>query len=501
MTARARFLFTTFEGGGHVSPPLIVAGKLKARGHAVLILSDVVNAPMAAARGLDFTPWRLAPNRTRLGDPAGLNDWGTRWPPEILRRLCNSVITGPAQAYARDTAEIADQFAPDVIITNELLMGSMIAAEARGTPLALLTSNAWCYPTRQDVPPFGPGFNLARSAVDRSRDRWVSEATGRMYDSGLGDLNAARRACGLTPVARVLDQLDAVDRILLGFSQAFDFDRPASPEGFSYVGPLIAAPSWAEKGPSGRPASISSRPRVLVSFGTTFQNQKPAIQRCMRALATLPYDGIVTLGPAVTAEGLPSSANVTVFGSASHDQLVPGCAAVVCHGGHGTLLRPLIHGVPVLCLPMGRDHADNAARLRWHRAGLRLDIRARPVQIASAVRRLVEEPRWGEAARKLGHRMAAEADGGVKAARLLEVLASGPTGEPRSISVPAMSVREAWGWQPAASRSRAVDQTAPEFEKVRKQLLMAGTRSPRASSTTSGPISDGWGRVSGSSPG
>src|SRR5690606_24863339 len=58
---RMRFLFTTFEGGGHVPPALLVARRLRERGHDVLVLSDTANRDQAEAQGLTFRSWRRAP--------------------------------------------------------------------------------------------------------------------------------------------------------------------------------------------------------------------------------------------------------------------------------------------------------------------------------------------------------------------------------------------------------------------------------------------------------
>jgi hypothetical protein len=421
MSVPLRFLFTTFEGGGHVPAPMRVAARLQSLGHEVLLVSDEANRPAAGAKGLPFVSWRRAPNRTQLGESeTGLDDWKSRWPPEVVRRLCAAVITGPALAYARDTLEIAATFRPDVIVTNELLLGVMAAAEARGTPLAILTANVWCYPTRPDVPPFGPGFQKDDGPVGRWRDVNTRKLVKGWYDAGLEPLNAARAALELGPLDHVLDQLDIADEVLLGVSQAFDYGSDPPPP-FVHVGPLIETPEWAAPAPA---LPKGDRPRVLVSFGTTYQKQKPVIARCIRALSQLPVEGIVTLGPAVEPEGLPGPANVSVVQSASHDEIVPGCAAVVCHGGHGTLLRPLMHGVPVLCLPMGRDHPENAARLTQLGAGLRLDARSSPAAIGRAVARLVKETGFRHASAELGARMRAELSGDLQAARLLSAVAS-----------------------------------------------------------------------------
>ncbi len=41
------FLFTTWEGGGSVTPALTVVRKLVARGHRVRVMSDRCNRPEA----------------------------------------------------------------------------------------------------------------------------------------------------------------------------------------------------------------------------------------------------------------------------------------------------------------------------------------------------------------------------------------------------------------------------------------------------------------------
>src|SRR5205085_11723685 len=49
----------------------------------------------------------------------------------------------------------------------------------------------------------------------------------------------------------------------------------------------------------------------------------------------------------------------------SYARAMPRCDMVVCHGGHGTLVRALACGVPVVACPAGGDMAENASRLVW----------------------------------------------------------------------------------------------------------------------------------------
>jgi UDP:flavonoid glycosyltransferase YjiC (YdhE family) len=90
----------------------------------------------------------------------------------------------------------------------------------------------------------------------------------------------------------------------------------------------------------------------------------------------------------------------------------------------GTVTRALCCGVPLLCMPMGRDQLDVAARVVYAGAGLRLRAGARPPAIRRAVERVAGDPAFAAAARELGARMRADADADVATAEL-ESMAAG----------------------------------------------------------------------------
>jgi UDP:flavonoid glycosyltransferase YjiC (YdhE family) len=89
--------------------------------------------------------------------------------------------------------------------------------------------------------------------------------------------------------------------------------------------------------------------------------------------------------------------------------LFPQAAVVVTHAGMGTVTRALAAGVPLVCLPMGRDQLDVAARVVHANAGVRLRPSAKPAAIAAAVERVISEPGFRNAARRLGARLVADA--------------------------------------------------------------------------------------------
>jgi UDP:flavonoid glycosyltransferase YjiC (YdhE family) len=162
---------------------------------------------------------------------------------------------------------------------------------------------------------------------------------------------------------------------------------------------------------------------VLVAFSTTFQNQAATVQRVVDAAASLPIRAVVTLGPNLSdREVQAGSENVHICKSAPHGSVMRHAAAVVTHGGHGTLMRALSHRVPVLCLPMGRDQNDNAARLVFHGAGLSLSPDASSAEIHGALRRLLAHRGFTDSARRLGAAIAAEAASSTVVTELMQTV-------------------------------------------------------------------------------
>jgi UDP:flavonoid glycosyltransferase YjiC (YdhE family) len=279
----------------------------------------------------------------------------------VLQRLLDGVIAGPALAYAQDTLEAIDGLQPDVVVTQELLFGVMAAAEARRTPLALFTTNAWSFPDPLDQPPFGTGFPPAETEMDRARDAMVKTVTRQLFDAGRPALNAAREAIGLAPLENMLDQLQAADRVLLGVSRAWDFptEQPP-PEPFRYVGPVVEDPAWTAGWTSPWPED-DARPLVVVSFSTFFQGQTDQITRVIEALGPLPVRAVVTLGPALDPAAFSAPEHILVV--QARPATTPRSQQAPSAPDHPR--RPRHAGpkpsatVPTSCPPMGRDQADN----------------------------------------------------------------------------------------------------------------------------------------------
>jgi UDP:flavonoid glycosyltransferase YjiC (YdhE family) len=99
------------------------------------------------------------------------------------------------------------------------------------------------------------------------------------------------------------------------------------------------------------------------------------------------------------------------------------CAAVITHAGHGTLVRALTSGCPVVAVPHAGDMAENAARAEWAGAAVRLPWRLlSATSLRLAVRRALTEPALANRAAEIA-RWAAAHDGSTRAAELVEAFA------------------------------------------------------------------------------
>ncbi|HEU4560520.1 MAG TPA: glycosyltransferase, partial [Longimicrobium sp.] len=396
------YLFVTFEGGGNVPPVLGLARRLAMRGHRVRVLTEpCLQGPVEEA-GAHFAPFtRHFTRDDRTVDLIG--DSAARTPIGALGRTFEHVVFGPARIVAEETRREIDRERPDVVVADALMPGALIPAEAAGIPRVVLFHMPEYLPGL-GRPAAGPGFLPRADLAGRLRDGLLTRLFLWQVGSYLPHFNDARRGFGLAPLGtarELVNQYHAADLRLIQTSEAFDFPITPPPPNVRYVGPVLDDPDWAGEWESPWPKS-DSRSLVVASLSSTFQNQRGPLQRIITALGMLEVRGLVTLGPAMADERFDLPANVVAVPSAPHARVFREAAAVVTHAGHGTVMRALAHRVPLLCLPMGRDQDDNAARVLARGAGLRLGRSAGPRRIAAAICRLLDEPGFRTNAERLG---------------------------------------------------------------------------------------------------
>jgi len=373
-----RVLLTTRGSSGHVMPLAPFGQACVRAGHDVLVAAQWRFEENVARTGLPFTP---------LGAPRD-EDWMPLLPEFAALRLDEGHERMVAEFFGElDTRamlpglrRLADGWRPDLIVRESWEYGSTIVAEERGVPLArvgLGVAGVEAMSERAAVP-----------AVDRAR-----AAAGLPADPGGERLRAAPY---LTAMPEALE----------------DPEVPLPPRTLRFRVADVPEPA-----PAGEPL-------VYVSFGSVTAGVHlpfyPALYRAaIEALAPLAARFLLTVGEARDHGELgPLPGNVQVERWVPQDEVLARAAAVVTHGGHGSTLGALAHGVPQVVLPLfSVDQWFNAAALARAGAGVALGAAERHTRRAidlpseatlAALRPAVEHVLADPGPRRAAARIAAE---------------------------------------------------------------------------------------------
>jgi MGT family glycosyltransferase len=420
---RSRFLLAVIDAGGTLPPAMGLAAELVRRGHPVEVLADPTAERSARSAGCGFTPWRTAPHVDSIEEQTALiAELETGSPMHQLAVVRDRFIVGPAGRFADDLAGAVRRLDVDAVLADGL-PGLLIGAQATGLPTAALMANIYVRPTK-GLPVMATGWLPGRGPVTRTRDAVFRGLMRRVLARFVPGLNPVLAANGLPPVRDMFELLDRCAEVLVMTSPSFDFSSSHLPANVHYVGPQLDDPDWATQPVDWRPDGED--PLVLVATSSIFQDQVDVLARIATALGRLRVRAVLTTGRAIDPSDVPAPANVRVVRAAPHRDVLAEAAVVVTHAGHGSVLKSLAAGVPLVCIPMGRDQKDNTVRVLRLGAGVRVAKTASPDAIAAAVRRVLDEPAYTEAARRFAETLALEAKTRPTAADRAEGLLTAP---------------------------------------------------------------------------
>jgi UDP:flavonoid glycosyltransferase YjiC (YdhE family) len=233
---------------------------------------------------------------------------------------------------------------------------------------------------------------------------------------GRRELNATRESLGLRALGYVHGGISRELALVATFPQ-LEYPR-TWPAHAHVVGPLMWEPPFDDvELPPG------DAPLVLVAPSTAQDPQHRLLAAALHGLARAPVRVLATWNRRLPPVPLPVPENARIVDWVSYARTMPNCDVVVCHAGHGTLARALACGCAVVAGPAVGDMNENAARLDWSGAGVRIPRRfINPRTVRLAVERALGEPSIGARARSIAEWSAAH-DPGETAAELVERLA------------------------------------------------------------------------------
>jgi UDP:flavonoid glycosyltransferase YjiC (YdhE family) len=419
-----RVLQVIFAFSGNAPPQLAVTRLLVERGHQVRVLGHSAARERIELTGAEFVEFRtMAPDLdiTRRETDV-LRDWEARTTLGAGINLLKHGLFGLTLGGERDCARQIEQWPPDVVLLDWMLVGAAVAAEGAGLPAVALVHCPYPLPVDGSPPLFG-GLRPMGGPLGALRDRVLNRGATRVYARGLPVLNKARREQGLAPLGNWADQLLGVREICVMSAPELDFSsRGALPGNVSYVGPSFEPypHEWSSPWPE-----TNEDPLVVVSFSTSYMNQTALAQRVLDALAGLPVRALLTAGPALDTNALriPDSARTVSY--VPHRSVFPHAALVVSHAGWQTINAALADGVPLLCVPDGRDQPDNAARVVAAGAGMRVSKTASPQKLRRAIASALGDPSLRQGARAMAEALG-RSDGALTIAEKLELIGSSP---------------------------------------------------------------------------
>jgi UDP:flavonoid glycosyltransferase YjiC (YdhE family) len=328
----------------------------------------------------------------------------------------------PLQPYEAVVAAVAQtrpavaQARPDVVVHDILTLAPALAAELESVPRATLVPHV--YPVGEPrLPPYAFGARRPRTRLGANLWRAFDRPVRAGLERGRAELNDTRRQVGLGPVSRLHGGL-STQLCLVGTLPQLEYPRNW-PDHVHVVGPLMWEPPFAPVQPP-----PGDDPLVLIAPSTA---QDPTHRLLRAALAGLEGEPVRVLAtwnrrPLPGPTRVPENTRLVEW--LSYSQTIPNCDLVICHAGHGTLVRALASSCRVLAVPHVGDMAENAARVDWSGAGVRLPwALLSPRTLRLAVRRALREDALGVRAAELGAWSAAH-PGPARAADLVEQLAA-----------------------------------------------------------------------------
>jgi UDP:flavonoid glycosyltransferase YjiC (YdhE family) len=471
-----RIFQTLLAFSGNAPPQLALTRRLVERGHEVRVLAHRAAGERVRATGAELVEFRGALPDMDMARPESdpLRDWEARTKLGAGMRVRDNLLVGLLADTSSECAEVLAGWRADVAVVDWMLPGAMVAAEGAGVPAVALVHCPYPLP-RRGVPPLGSGMKPLNGRLGAVRDGVARRVAGRMLAVGLPTLNEARAQQGLAPLEAWDEQLLGVAEIHVMSVGELDFAggglrqnehdglaqsvhgglaqsvhgglaqsvhgglaqsvhgglvqsayggslgsaQGGLPQNVHYVGPAFEPYTGEWRSPW--PAQADDDPLVLIGFSTSYMNQRAPVQRVLDAVAELPVRALLTAGPALEGTTLRLPANARAVAYVPHRLVLPHAALMITHAGWQTINAALADGVPLVCVPGGRDQPDNAIRVVAAGAGVRVRGGASVRKLRGVIAAALEDPALKRGAQAMA-RVLARSDGAQASAERIERL-------------------------------------------------------------------------------
>jgi len=348
---------------GDVHPFVGLGLVLKRRGHDVSIHTNGYFRPLVERAGLRFV--EVGTKEEYESAVANPDLWHKTKAGKVVADMCALLIERGYAALEREV--VAGE---TMVAAGSLAFSARIAHETMGVPMATIHLQPSLIRSVHETPLLGHlNINWMPAFLKRATF-WLADALilDRIF---AGPVNRFRARFGLAPIRHMIEDWWHSPLLTVGmFPEWFAAPQPDWPAQIR----LTDFPLWDEQGVTPiEPAleeflAAGERP-IVFTPGSAMIHGHDWLRAGAEACAALGRRGVLlTRYPEQLPANLPES--VRHFAYAPFSQLLPRCAALVHHGGIGTMSQALAAGIPQLIKPMAHDQFDNAARIERLGVGL-----------------------------------------------------------------------------------------------------------------------------------
>jgi UDP:flavonoid glycosyltransferase YjiC (YdhE family) len=393
-----RFLLITLGSHGDVHPFVGLSQRLAERGHDVILATNAYFRGLCERDGVSFKPVGTRDQFVRMIDNPDV------WHPRRGGPAVMSAAAESARILFRLVCENADE--DTVVVGSSLAMGALSAAELRGLRYATVHLSPLCIRSSVEMPRLPGVIGLNWMPMWMRRKFWEGADRWFIDPAIVPPLNALRAEVGLPPVTRVMNGWWSAPMLTIGLWPGWyarpqpDWPAQVRLTGFPLYDEADVTPlsdellRWLDAGEK----PIAFTPGSAMRFGRRFFEQAIEASRRLGRRALL-----LTRHPEQLPPSLPDNVRYEPF--APFGALLPRCAAVVHHGGIGSVAQALRAGTPQLVMAMSHDQPDNGARVARLGAGDWLSARRfNARRVARLLRRLITDPQIANACRQTAQR-------------------------------------------------------------------------------------------------
>jgi rhamnosyltransferase subunit B len=379
---------------GNMLPFIGLGAALRARGHDVTVIGSGAGMEAAGKEGL---------NCVDLDGPEAHGDLAVADTVAAGKAASFGALVPHALRHMRRVYQlIAERYVPGeaIVVAQGWLFGARIAQEKLGVPLATVYLQPALFGSVHDTPSL-PSWTprwiprLMNTFIERSVD-W---ALARAIDAFRAELGLRR---GCRPVLRWWRSPELVVGF---FPEWYSAPQPDWPSHTMLGGfPLYDIPG-ATVDPDLEEYLASGEAPLVFSQAWLVKEATDYFATCVQVAQLLGRRAVLlTAHPQQLPQSLPPG--IRYFGFVPLSKLLPRAAAVVHHGGMGTIGQALAAGVPQLTVPRILDQFDNSRRLL--RLGVSANLRAaayRTAAVAALLGELIQSPKVAERCRSFASRL------------------------------------------------------------------------------------------------